>query len=135
MANYKKIFMKHLDHMDVGYEERDDYTLKTYYNGENLKTIPIIVYFDEDGDPMVQFKCWDIANFKGKEGKGLVACNKINNEYRWIKFSIDEDADIVASCDAYIDIDTCADICSQLALRMGGIIDDAYPEFAKAMWS
>ena len=135
MASYKSIFMRHLDRQGIGYEERDEFTLRIIYGGDNLKNIPIVVYFDEDGDPFVQCKCWEIANFKGKEGKGLITCNKINLEYRWVKFTLDQDADIVASIDGYIDSDTCAEVTTALVQRVGNITDDAYPEFAKAMWT
>ncbi len=135
MASYKSIFLRYLDREDIGYEERDEFTVKIMYGGENLKNIPIFVHFDEDGDPFVQCKCWDIANFKGKESKGLIACNNVNNEYRWVKYCLDEDADIVASIDGYIDSDTCAEVTTALVHRVGSITDDAYPIFAKAMWA
>ena len=127
MANYKRMFMNYMDHEGIKYVDRDDFVVKVTYTGDNLKTIPVYVFFDEDGDPIVQFKCW--------EGKGIFACNEMNKEYRWVKFSLDDDSDIVASIDAYISIESCGEECMALVRRVVNITDDAYPTFAKAMWS
>ena len=135
MANYKQLFMNYMDREGIKYVDRDDFVVKITYSGDNLKTIPIYVFFDEDGDPLVQFKCWDIAEFKGKEAKGIITCNSVNKQYRWVKFYLDDDADVVASIDAYIDADTCGSECLSLVRRIVNITDDVYPEFAKAMWA
>ena len=135
MANYKRLFMREMDMKGIRYEDRDEFLVKVTYSGDNLQSIPVFVFFDKDGDPMVQFKCWDVANFKGKEEKGIIACNKLNNEYRWVKFSLDDDADIVVSIDAYIDEYTCGEHCIKLVNRVVNITDDAYPTFARAMWA
>ena len=134
MANYKRMFMNYMDMEGIKYVDRDEHVVRVTYTGDNLKTIPVYVFFDEDGDPIVQFKCWEIANFKGKEGKGIYACNMMNKEYRWVKFSLDDDSDIVASIDAYISADNCGEVCMSLVRRVVNITDDAYPTFAKAMW-
>ena len=84
MANYKQLFLRYLDEKGVKYTDRDEYVVRISYSCDNLKTIPVYIFFDEDGDPMVQFKCWDIANFKNKEAKGIFACNEMNKTYRWV---------------------------------------------------
>ena len=134
MANYKRLFLRQMDSKGIKYEDKDDFIVKVTFSGDNLKSIPVYVFFDKDGDPMVQFKCWNIANFKGKEDKGIVACNKLNAEYRWVKYYLDSDADVVASLDGYIDEMTCGDECIKLVSRVVNITDDAYPTFARAMW-
>lgn len=135
MANYKRLFMQHMDREGIKYTDQDDFVVKVVYTGDNLKSIPVFVFFDKDGDPLVQLKCWEIANFKNKEAKAMIACNQVNKEWRWIKFYIDDDADIVAGCDAYIDEATCGSECLSLVRRMVNIVDDAYPTFGKALWS
>ncbi len=134
MANYKDLFMYHLDREGIKYEDRNEHCVKITYSGDNLKSIPVYVFFDEDGDPMVQFKCWDIANFKNKELAGIRACNEANNTYRWVKYHIDDDGDVIASIDAYIESGTCGKECLSLVRRVVNITDDVYPIFGKAMW-
>ncbi len=135
MANYKSLFTRYLDMKDIRYSEPNDNVVRIAYSGDNLKTIPVFVFIDEDGEPIFQFKCWDIANFKGKEAKGIMACNDLNNEYRWVSFSLDKDADIIASIDAFVTEDSCGEIGLALVRKVVNIVDDAYPTFAKSMWS
>ncbi len=134
MANYKQLFTDYMDSQGVRYDIKDDYLVKVVYGGDNLNTIPIYVVFDKDDDPIISVKCWDIAKFKNKEATALVVCNKLNSEYRWIKFYLDKDGDIVADCDAYIDHLTCGEECLNLVRRAVSIIDSAYPVIAKALF-
>ena len=127
MANYKQIFMNYMDREGIRYVETGEFTVRVTYNGDNLKSIPVVVIFDEDGEAMVQMFCWEIANFKGKREKGVEACNELNNKYRWIKFYIDKDEDVVATIDAYIDAETCGRECVSLVNRFVSIVDGAYP--------
>ena len=134
MANYKQLFMSYMDKEGIKYTDRGDNVVKVVYSGDNLKSIPVYVFFDKDGGPMVQLRCWEIANFKDKEAKALIACNEMNSTYRWVKFYLDKDADIISECDAYLDEYTCGEECLNLVRRVVNITDDAYPTFAKAMW-
>lgn len=135
MVDYKKLFMNYMDAKGVKYEDKDTYVVKVTYTGDNIKSIPIFVFFDSDGDPILQMKCWDIANFTNKEEKGLSACNEANTTYRWAKFYIDKDKDVIAELDAYIDAATCGEECLKLVRRMVSVIDKAYPIFGKALWA
>ena len=138
MANYKNLFMSYMDSEGVRYTELDtekNNVVKVVYNGDNLKSIAVFVFFDSDGDPLVQLKCWDIANFKGKEDKAIRVCNDLNATYRWVKFYVDDDADIIADIDAVIDVASCGAECLQLVRRLVNITDEAYPEIAKALWA
>ncbi len=133
MNIYKKLFMDRMDSENVKYTDTDENALKIVFNGENLSTIPVHAIFDDDGD--VQFRCWNIANFKDKMPAGLVACNKLNTKYRWMKFYIDKDYDLIASIDATAIEANTGDVCMVTLSRMISIIDDSYPIFMKALWS
>lgn len=135
MANYKNLFMRFMDRNNIKYTDVKENVVKVVYTGDNLKTIPVFVFFDADGDPLVSFKCWEIANFKDeKMAGGIVACNQLNNKYRWVKFYLDDDCDVVAQIDAYIDEDTCGSECTSLVKRMVNIVDEGYPTFMRAIW-
>jgi hypothetical protein len=136
MANYKNLFMHYMDSNGIKYTDVKENVVKVVYTGDNLKTIPVFVIFDKDGDPLVTFKCWDIANFKDeKMAGGVIGCNQLNKEYRWVKFYLDDDCDVVAQIDAYVDAETCGFECSSLVKRMVNIIDEGYPTFMRALWS
>ena len=76
-----------------------------------------------------------IINFKNNKEKALEICNSLNCEYRWIRFYVDEDLDIVASIDAYLDAYTCGEMCMDYIRRIVSIVDEAYPQIAKARWA
>ena len=128
-------FSRYMDANGIKYTEQKENVLKVVYNGDNLSSIPVYVFFDEDNAPYVQFKCWDIQSFKNNEAAALVVCNELNAEYRWVKFYLDGDKDIVASIDAVIDMNTCGEVCLNLVRRVVNIVDEAYPQIAKARWA
>ena len=135
MSTYKDLFMRYMDREGVKYTDVRENVVRVTYSGDNMKSIPVYVIFDKDGDPMVQLQCWEIMNFNNKEGEAMVACNELNAKYRWIKFYMDKDNDIIAECDAYIDAATCGEECLKLVKRVVNITDDAYPVLARAMWA
>lgn len=67
MTNYKKLFTTYLDSQGVKYSEAKDNVIRVPYTGDNLKTIPVFVFFDSDGEPLVCLKCWEIARFDGEK--------------------------------------------------------------------
>ena len=131
MQNFAEAFTKYMDKEGVKYIKQNDHVVTVVYSGNNMESIPIFVFFDEDNEPLVTFKCWSIMNFKRNEAAALVVCNTLNSEYRWVKFYLDTDKDIVASLDAMVSIQTCGEECLFLARRMVNILDNAYPRIAK----
>ena len=135
MSIYKKLFMQYMDNEGIKYTDVRDFVVKVSYKGDNMNSIPVFVYFDKDGDDMVEFRCFEIMNFSGKEGEGIFACNELNAKYRWVKFYVDDDADIICEADAYIDTQTCGEECMNMVRRVVNITDKAYPTFAKAKFN
>jgi len=135
MQQYLSKFLDQMDSEGVRYTQTESNIVKIVYGGENLDTITIFVIFDEDGDPLVQLKCWNIAGFKGKEALAMEICNQLNARFRWVKFYVDKDSDVIADLDAMIDIDSCGEEVLAMVRRMVSILDDAYPSIAKARWA
>ena len=134
MNYFKELFVGNMNEGKIRYTELDQHTIKVVFDGDNLKTINIYVFFDKDGDPLVQFKCWDILSFKGHEELGYRACNEVNNRWRWTKFYLDRDSDLNACIDAYIDARSGGRECVNMLGRIASIIDETYPTFTKALW-
>ena len=61
------------------------------------------------------------------------SCNELNNKYRWVKFYLDDDSDVVAQIDAYVDDETCGGECLSLVRRMVNIVDGGYPTLMQAL--
>lgn len=134
MASYIDLTTSYLDAKGIKYTRRDERSLRIAYTGDNMKSIPIIVFFDKDGGNTVQFVCWEVGNFKDKEARAYIVNNAMNAKWRWVKFYIDNDADIAVEADALVDADTCGDEIHEMVVRMVDIIDKSYPEYMRALF-
>lgn len=135
MQPYAQAFARYLTSKGYKYTQKEDRIIEISFRGENLNSIDVFVFFDKDGDPLVSLKCWEIANFKNNERIGMEVCNQLNAEYRWVKFYIDDDKDVIAETDGVLSMDTCGEHCLFLVKRVINIVDDVYPRFAKARWA
>ena len=124
-----------MDSKDIRYTELDEFVVGIGVSGENIDAIHVLVIFEEDGNPAVQLRCSNFIGFSGKEIRGIIACNKINNELRWVKFCMDSNGDIVATMDTYFDGASCGEECIKLVKQFVRIIDMTYPTFAHAFHS
>lgn len=64
----------------------------------------------------------------------LLVCNAMNNEYRWLKFCIDDDNDIMLEDDAIVTPETAGDECVELIYRTASIIKEIKPTFMRAIY-
>ena len=96
--------------------------------------IAIHLAFDLDGES-AQVMTSPIANTPAdKTAKMLLLLNEFNNKFRWVKFYLDEDNDIIANGDVVFDEQNAGDACIELIMRTASIIDDAYADIMKAIW-
>lgn len=65
----------------------------------------------------------------------LDAINDINAKYRWLKFYLNKDQNIVAQADAYANASADDNVCMKMLFRFGNIIDECYPILMHALWA
>ena len=136
MANYKETYLRYMDSKGIKYTDLGENLVRVSYSCSNIKSVPVIVVFDKDGENLVQFVCTEVAAFKDdKLAPGLVVCNAMNAKYRWVKFYLDSDQDVRVEADALVSMDSVGEECAQMVSRMVNIIDAAYPEFMRALWN
>lgn len=135
MLIYKQLFMQYMDNEGYRYTDVNDNVVKITFNGDNLKSITVYVSFDKDGEGMIELRCFDIVNMGDKVAAGIIACNSVNAKYRWVKFYVDDDKDIICEADAYVDEATCGEECMNMVRRVVNITDDVYEQFLKAKFS
>ena len=136
MNQFKQAYMNYMNENDIKFVDRDDRSLSVTYVGDNARSIKVNVIFDDDDSGCVHFVSFDVGHFDdAKKMDGYILCNKMNTRFRWVKFSIDDDNDVVVDMDAVVEIGTAGEECSQLVKRIVGIIDDAYPEFMRAIFA
>lgn len=78
---------------------------------------------------------FDIAiNFTGKDLNGYLICNILNAKYRWVKFYLDDDKDVICEMDIKVDESNCGELCVEMAPRMVHIIDGCFDTIVDAKW-
>lgn len=97
--------------------------------------VTIHVVFDLDGTS-AQVISSSIANVPAeKTARVLLVLNECNNKFRWTKFYLDGDNDVIANGDVIFDEQNAADACIEVVMRTANIIDEAYADIMKAIWS
>lgn len=129
---------KYLDSKDVRYEvleegERD--VIAIGCQGEKAEKIRVIFFIDDDGQH-VAIRSFGISKVPEEKLMPMyVALNELNCEYRWMKFYVDGDNEIVAADDAILSPETAGEECFELLLRSVDIIDKIYPSLMKIIWA
>ena len=115
--------------------EEDD-TMLLLYNMKDNKRLDILINFDE-GDSSAGLTTYGYLKFpEDKKAKMYELCSKMNGEYRWVKFFVDEETcEIKVRDDAVIQLDSCGEEIYELVGRLIQISEHAYPDFMKAIWS
>ncbi|MCR5237769.1 MAG: YbjN domain-containing protein [Lachnospiraceae bacterium] len=138
MANSAvQLFSAYMESQNLGVQVLDDNenVCRVGFDLENTQ-IQIFVCFAEDGTD-AQFTGIDFVKIpENKVDIIYKVCNTCNDMYRWVKFVWNEEKKyITCQADAAIQLDSCAEECFGIVMRMAKIVDEAYPEFMKAMWS
>ena len=134
MNQYKALFINDLDRNGIKWIDAGERVVEVKYNGDNIDTVDVYFFFDDESS-IAQAVCMKIASFKGNEGAGIAVCNELNKDYRWVKFYIDKDSDVVCQGDVFFNADVCGMICRNILMRVVSIVDAAYPDIMKARWS
>lgn len=100
--------------------------------GENTD-VKVISFFE---DHIVSNRVWGIAKVpENKLADALFLCNQFNDQYKFMKFVIDDDYEITLQTDAIVDGDTAGKEAFSLVIQMIGIVDETYGKFMKLIWA
>ena len=101
-------------------------------NGTNYN----IRFISRDDDSDVSIRVFSLLHIQDdKISSVIVALNKINSDYRYINFYLDDDGDVDVKYDLPISTNNVGEVCVELTTRFITIIDKAYPVLMKALWS
>jgi len=134
MSIYKQSFVQYMDANGIKYTECDDRTVKIVYGGDYLRSISVYVFFDKEDKPLVEFKCGNFASFNGFEDVGMDVCNSLNAQYRWVKFYIDKNSDVIADADCILDAASGGEECMTMVRRIVNIVDESFFKFMQAIF-
>ena len=128
-------FVDYLDQKGVKYRLHDDKSLTVPYRGDNAPNINVMLIFGEDCCD-VAVKIFTICKVPDNKVYDMYKCaSELNAHFRWLKFYIDKDQELMADMDAVIQIFSCAEECYELVQRSVSIVDDAYPMAMKVLYS
>ena len=65
----------------------------------------------------------------------ILVCNELNAKFKWVKFYVDSDHDLMLEDDAILTAENAAEEVFELMLRMIKICDDAKPAIMKAIYA
>lgn len=135
MTNYLEIVKNCFDNYGINFREcRDGNSIAVLFAGENLKTIPVNLFFDPDGEHMVMIDCWEIFKVpRDKIEKAYALFNGLNEKYRWVKFYVDSDFDVRVQSDAIMSEENAGEVCREIVLRTVNIIDEAYLDIVRTL--
>jgi len=96
--------------------------------------LTINVIFDEDGES-AQILTSPIASVPAERtAKLLLTLNGCNQKFRWVKFYLDDDNDIIADGDVLFDEHNAGPAVIEVVMRTASIIDDVYADIMRGIW-
>lgn len=137
MGDAIRLTKAYFDSRDFKYREvRNGTGLMVGMGGLDHKgRMDVVVVFDDD-DSAVGVRAFDICSVSpDKVDKIYEVCSDLNARFRWVRFYVDSDNSITAADDAVIQLATVGEEVFELVARMTSIVDDAYPELMKALWT
>lgn len=103
--------------------------------GENTRMVIHFISSDDDSD--VRVRTGSIARFPAsKIEKGCELADYLNREYKFIKFVIDDDGDLMAQYDLLMCIPMAdvPEVALELLVRFRKIIDGCYSTVMETLW-
>ena len=138
MATCLESTKKFFDEKGFRYEDRKDgKAIRLGIGGlKNLEGIRVSVIFD-DNDRTVAVRSYELCKIpEAKLDKLHELCSDLNAKYRWVKFYVDsEDNTITIESDLITTPEEAGAEIFEVVGRMSVIVDQAYPDIMKALWS
>lgn len=88
--------------------------------GDNGEYVQIVTHYEHVSDD----KMTDM----------LLLSNSLNAQYKWLKFAIDRDNDLMIFTDAIVDVDTAGDEVFELVARRAVMMDEIKPKIMRTLY-
>lgn len=133
MFNTAQNFIKELDERELTYQvhnegdkdfvilDFDRFNLVCLFSGDNGEYFTIYTNYA---------KCE-----KDKALDVIIALNQLNGQYKWTKFYLDKDNDVIIDTDAIIDEETSGSECFELVARFVNIIQESNSVIMRAIYA
>ena len=134
MNTCAKAFVNELESKNLNYEvkelEKETLVIFPY---DNRKTT--FVFSGDDGEYSQMMTVIESMPNDEKFVEAVMACNEQNRRFRFVKFVVDNDNDIMALSDAILDPNSAGEESFELLVRCLKIIKEARPQIMKVIYS
>ena len=106
------------------------------FSGNNTNVIVRVITTDDGSEFKVMTEAF--GRFPPEKiPDAYVLANHLCRKFKFAKFTVDDDGDICAQWDMpdNVPADAVGRVITEVVLRLFNIVDDAYPETMKAIWS
>ena len=134
MLTCAELFTDYLDSKDLKYQVRevgegdvvvslmiDSKMTNCIFSGENGKYVSMYTVFESIP--------------ADKTAAILFVCNQLNTTYKWLKFYLDKDNDLMVEDDAILSEENAAAECFELVVRRLQILKDVKPVVMRALYA
>lgn len=137
MATFKERFVAFMDEQGIKYTDFDDRAVQLAFHSDVVpQGVRVVVIFDKENDNAVHFVSKGFVKVpESSLSAALLAVNEANAKFRWAKFYLADDSDIVAEDDAILDMNNVGQECASICFRISNIVDEAYPILMKAIYA
>jgi len=135
MSKGKEEFLRFLQEKSIRCTEPDEQSVRVVWQGAGIYSLPVVMRFDGDGKPIATADCYEICHIPPEKRDVMSeCCNVLNERYRWVKFFVDEDGDMVTEIAIPLPPDGTGRFCMDMMLELRDITDHAYPFIMTALW-
>ncbi|MCD8117781.1 MAG: YbjN domain-containing protein [Oscillospiraceae bacterium] len=127
-------FADNLDSKNLTYSVSRDDDRSTVITFPYKQRRTSIIFSGEDGIQS-QFQTVIESVPEEKVMDVIVVCNSLNTQYRFVKFVVDSDNDLMNYSDAILTPETAGEECFEVLLRTLQIIDEARPTFMRTIYA
>ena len=126
-------FTKSLEAKDLNFSVRENNGTDIVdfpWQGKNIRCL----FKGDEGEYLSIYYCLESVP-EDKISDALLVCNEMNAKFKWVKFYLDNDNDLILEDDAILSPATASDEAFELLLRMIDILKDSKPAFMKAIYA
>lgn len=135
MANLAEIFVDYLRDQnfscDVKISETGDYFVNVPFDEISIT----LIFEGDDNGERVAFRSRLDRCPADRIPDMLITCNELNNAYRWVKFCIDDDNDIMIEDDAIVTEESVGLECLELIFRTVSIVREVKPKIMRVLYA
>ncbi len=135
MKKYMQKIINTLNDWDFHFNVIDEDGVVVNLRGDHCPHMSIVITCTElSNTTVLNISVPKIVSLSNKISDALPILNEINREYRWAKFVIDENQDLLCSLESHINEEDFLYQFRLMFLVITTAIDETYPKFMKLIW-